>query len=199
VDQFYLAFGEELLMPTQEMKLQGPHHNQNALACLALGYAIGLAFDPMLEILKEFSGLSHRCQLVAERKGIKWYNDSKATNVGAALAAIETLGASSGQKMILILGGDAKNADLSSLKPAVLKYASHVVLLGKDAPRFAELLGGQIPMSRVSSLEEAVEKASEIATKNEIVLLSPACASLDMFNNYEHRGQVFVEAVEHLV
>lgn len=195
----YLALGERCLMPVEQMKLQGLHHDQNALACLALGHAIGLPFAPMLDVLKEFSGLSHRCQLIAERNGIQWYNDSKATNVGAALAAIETLGQSSRRKIILILGGDAKNADLSALKPAVMKYASHVLLLGKDAPRFVELFAGQIPMTQVGGLEEAVEKASKMAKENEIVLLSPACASLDMFNNYEHRGQVFMQAVEHLV
>ncbi len=198
-NQSYLAFGETELMPTHEMKLHGQHHNQNALACLALGHAIGLDFPPMLQILREFSGLTHRCELIAEKKGVQWYNDSKATNVGAALAAIETLGQSTGRKMILILGGDAKNADLQDLKAPVLKYASHVLLLGKDAPRFVELLRGHLPLTMVSTLEEAVEKASEIASKNEIVLLSPACASLDMFTNYEHRGKVFVQAVEALV
>jgi UDP-N-acetylmuramoylalanine--D-glutamate ligase len=194
----HLAFGDKALMPITEMKLQGQHHSQNALACLALGYAIGLPFDPMLDILKNFPGLSHRCEWVAEKKGVHWYNDSKATNVGAALAAIETLGKRPTGKMILILGGDAKNADLSSIKSAVIQYAAHVIVLGKDAPRFVELLAGSISLTLVNSLEEAVVKAAEIAEKNDIVLLSPACASLDMFKNYEHRGQVFVQAVEGL-
>lgn len=193
-----LAFGDKILMPISKMKLQGQHHNQNALACLALGYAIHLSFEPMLQVLSEFSGLTHRCQLIAEKNGVQWYDDSKGTNVGASVAAIETLGQAQRGKMIVILGGLAKNADLSSLKPPILKYASHALLLGQDAPRFVELLADDFPFTLVDSLEAAVKKAAEIAQKNDIVLLSPACASFDMFSNYEHRGQVFVEAVEGL-
>jgi UDP-N-acetylmuramoylalanine--D-glutamate ligase len=194
----YLAFQFEALMPVRELKMRGAHNQSNALAALALGHAVGLPFRPMLDTLRRFTGLPHRCQWVGERAGVSYYDDSKATNVGAALAAIEGLGADIDGKLVLIAGGDGKGADFSALRAPVARYCRAVVLLGRDAPRLAEALGEAAVLIRVASLEEAVQRAAECAESGDAVLLSPACASLDMFKNFEERGRLFAAAVEAL-
>ncbi len=194
----YLAFQFEALMPVRELKMRGAHNQSNALAALALGHAVGLTFGPMLDTLRRFTGLPHRCQWVGERAGVSYYDDSKATNVGAALAAIEGLGADIDGKLVLIAGGDGKGADFSALRAPVARYCRAVVLLGRDAPRLAEALGEAAVLIRVASLEEAVQRAAECAESGDAVLLSPACASLDMFKNFEERGRLFAAAVEAL-
>ncbi|HBB22174.1 MAG TPA: UDP-N-acetylmuramoyl-L-alanine--D-glutamate ligase, partial [Pseudomonas sp.] len=186
------------LMPVRELKMRGAHNQSNALAALALGHAVGLPFGPMLDTLRRFTGLPHRCQWVGERAGVSYYDDSKATNVGAALAAIEGLGADIDGKLVLIAGGDGKGADFSALRAPVARYCRAVVLLGRDAPRLAEALGEAAVLIRVVSLEEAVQRAAECAESGDAVLLSPACASLDMFKNFEERGRLFAAAVEAL-
>ena len=194
----YLAFEFENLMPVRELKVRGAHNQANALAALALGHAVGLPFDAMLSGLRSFTGLEHRCQWVREFEGVSYYNDSKATNVGAALAAIEGLGADMDGKLVLIAGGDGKGADFSGLHDSVARYCRAVVLMGRDAGLIADALGDSVPQVRVSSLDEAIAQSRSLARPGDAVLLSPACASFDMFKNYEERGHLFARAVEAL-
>ncbi|HTN29716.1 MAG TPA: UDP-N-acetylmuramoyl-L-alanine--D-glutamate ligase [Pseudomonas sp.] len=194
----WLAFQFEPLMPARELKVRGAHNQSNALAALALGHAVGLAFEPMLATLKTFAGLPHRCQWLRERGGVNYYDDSKATNVGAALAAIEGLGADIDGRLVLIAGGDGKGADFTSLRGPVAQHCRAVVLLGRDAGLIADALGDAVPQVRVASLDEAVQRCAERAEPGDAVLLSPACASLDMFKSFEERGRLFAAAVEAL-
>ncbi|WP_152220756.1 UDP-N-acetylmuramoyl-L-alanine--D-glutamate ligase [Pseudomonas sp. SCB32] len=194
----WLAFQFDKLMPARELKIRGAHNQSNALAALALGHAIGLPFEPMLQTLREFAGLAHRCQWVRERSGVNYYDDSKATNVGAALAAIEGLGADIDGKLVLIAGGDGKGADFQDLRVPVAQHCRAVVLLGRDAELVGAAIGNAVPKVRVNTLDEAVEHAADLALSGDAVLLSPACASLDMFKNYEERGRLFAKAVEEL-
>ena len=191
----YLSHGQELLMPVTELQFTQRYEFQNALAALALGFSAGLPMESMLNTLREFNGLPHRCQLVGEFQGVRWYNDSKGTNVGATIAAILSLGLAKSGRLILIAGGDSKKADLSSLFGPVTQFADQLILLGKDAPLFDHLLQGQLPITHVSSMPEAVTIAAELSRPGDIVLLSPACASLDMFRNYAHRGEVFIQSI----
>ena len=191
----HLAFEFQPLMPVRELKVRGAHNQSNALAALALGHAVGLPFAPMLEALRAFTGLAHRCQWVREREAVNWYDDSKATNVGAALAAIEGLGADIDGQLVLIAGGDGKGADFSALRGPVARHCRAVVLLGRDADRLAEALGDEVAQVRVTTLEEAVQRSAALARPGDAVLLSPACASLDMFRNFEERGRLFAQAV----
>lgn len=194
----HLAFQFDTLLPVRELKIRGAHNQSNALAALALGHAVGLPMEAMLATLRQFAGLAHRCQWVGERQAVSYYDDSKATNVGAALAAIEGLGADIAGKLVLIAGGDGKGADFSALKAPVGRFCRAVVLLGRDAELLADALGDAAPLIRVKTLEEAVAQAAELAEAGDAVLLSPACASLDMFKNFEERGRLFAQAVEGL-
>ena len=192
----YLAFEFQNLMPVRELKVRGAHNQANALAALALGHAVGLPFDAMLSSLRTFTGLEHRCQWVRELDGVSYYNDSKATNVGAALAAIDGLGMDMDGKLVLIAGGDGKGADFSGLRDSVTRYCRAVVLIGRDADLIADALGDAVPQVRAASLDEAIAQCRALAQPGDAVLLSPACASFDMFKNYEERGQLFARAVE---
>ncbi|WP_165680938.1 UDP-N-acetylmuramoyl-L-alanine--D-glutamate ligase [Metapseudomonas otitidis] len=194
----YLAYQFEKLMPVRELKVRGAHNQANALAALALGHAVGLPCEPMLVALRAFTGLAHRCQWVRELRGVAYYDDSKATNVGAALAAIDGLGADIDGKLVLIAGGDGKGADFSGLTAPVARYCRAVVLLGRDAELIAAALGNAVPLVRVQTLDEAVQRCAELAHEGDAVLLSPACASLDMFKNFEERGRLFAQAAEGL-
>lgn len=191
----YLAFEFQNLMPVRELKVRGAHNQANALAALALGHAVGLPFDAMLSSLRTFTGLEHRCQWVRELDGVSYYNDSKATNVGAALAAIDGLGMDMDGKLVLIAGGDGKGADFSGLRDSVTRYCRAVVLIGRDADMIADALGDAVPQVRAASLDEAIAQCRALAQPGDAVLLSPACASFDMFKNYEERGQLFARAV----
>ena len=195
----HLAFGDTLLLNVHDLPVAGRHYYANALAALALGHGFGMPFEPMLAALRAFAGLPHRCQLVRNRRGVKWYNDSKGTNVGATQAAIEGLGEHIAGKLILIAGGIGKNADFSPLLPAMQKYARHIVLIGESARELADLIDGSIPISFAASMDEAVQRCDAVAQSGDCVLLSPACASFDMFKNFEHRGQIFSEEVVKLV
>jgi len=194
----YLAFEFQNLMPVRELKIRGAHNQANALAALALGHAVGLPFDAMLSSLRTFAGLEHRCQWVRELDGVSYYNDSKATNVGAALAAIEGLGSDMDGKLILIAGGDGKGADFSGLRDSVAKHCRAVVLMGRDSGLIADALGDAVPQIRATSLDDAIAQSRAHARPGDAVLLSPACASFDMFKNYEERGHLFARAVEAL-
>lgn len=193
--QTWLCKSEAHWMPISELKLRGNHNVANALAALAMGSAMGLAPDVMIAVLKTFTGLPHRCQLILRHRDIDWINDSKGTNVGATQAALEGFTDTLQGKIILIAGGDGKSAPFTPLREVIQKQVRALILLGKDARRMAAELKDAAPIFLVKTLEEAVVQAKTIAIPWDIVLLSPACASLDMFQNYEHRGSVFAEAV----
>lgn len=197
-NEFYLAFENQLLMPVRELPILGRHYQANALASLAIGYGYGLPMEAMLETLQHFKGLAHRCQLVRERHGVYWYNDSKGTNVGATLAAIDGLGPEIKGKLVLIAGGVGKNADFSPLIPGIEKYVKTVILIGEAAPVMAGVLGDRVEICMADTMEDAVSMADSVARAQDSVLLSPACASFDMFKNFEHRGDVFAGIVQKL-
>ncbi|WP_022950621.1 UDP-N-acetylmuramoyl-L-alanine--D-glutamate ligase [Leucothrix mucor] len=194
-DQLFLARGREKLLKSADVKLPGRHNLVNALAALALANAAGIPLKPCLEVLKTFEGLEHRTQWVGENNGIHWYNDSKGTNVGATVAALHGLNG----KTVLLAGGQGKAADFTPLADAVQKYARAVVLFGEDAELIALSIKGDIPIVFATDMLDAVEQAKLLAQIGDNVLLSPACASFDMFDSYEHRGRVFVEAVKQVV
>ena len=192
------------LMPADALKIRGQHNAANALAALALCRAIGLPLAPLLHGLRDYAGEPHRVELVANVAGIDYIDDSKGTNVGATVAALKGLGqedvnSSSGKKIILIVGGEGKGQDFSPLADPVERYTKAVLLIGKAAPEIRsaiQFVG--VDLRDFSTLEETVIAASHIAQEGDIVLLSPACASLDMFRNYAHRAQVFVDAVREI-
>lgn len=196
--QDYLAHADHALLSVADLPILGKHYQANALAALAIGYGYGLPMDAMLKTLREFKGLSHRCELVRERNGVLWYNDSKGTNVGATLAAIEGLGSDIKGKLIIIAGGVGKSADFAPLVIPIEKYAKSVVLIGEAAPILAAVIGDRVNVQFAKSMEEAVALSDKMAASGDSVLLSPACASFDMFNNFEHRGRVFAEVVQAL-
>jgi UDP-N-acetylmuramoylalanine--D-glutamate ligase len=189
----WLAHGGEKLMRTNELAVTGLHNATNALAALALCSAINLPMALLLTGLREFKGLPHRVERVAEIEGVTFYDDSKGTNVGATVAALNGMR----EKVVLIAGGDGKGQDFGPLRDAVASHARSVVLIGRDGPQIgAALAGCDVPLISARDMDEAVALARRAAEKGDAVLLSPACASFDMFRNYEHRAQVFVEAVK---
>jgi UDP-N-acetylmuramoylalanine--D-glutamate ligase len=216
----WICRGHEPLMPASEVALPGRHNLANALAALALWDALSVesglddaAFCCALPILRNFPGLPHRSELVVERNGVRWYDDSKGTNPGATVAALEGLvpdGATG--RAVLIAGGDGKGADFTPLLPAVARAARAVVLIGRDAFLIEQALvlasapfsassgavGPGVPLVHASDMVDAVRQAAGLAQAGDCVLLSPACASFDMFDNYEHRGRVFADAVRGL-
>ncbi|MCH7308818.1 UDP-N-acetylmuramoyl-L-alanine--D-glutamate ligase [Acinetobacter sp. NIPH 1852] len=197
----WLARGRERLIKSSELYIQGMHNIANALACLALGEAIGLATSSMLETLKSFKGLEHRCEYVETIDGVRYYNDSKGTNVGATLAAIDGLGAAieaQKGKLALIMGGQGKGQDFKPLRNAIQKYVKKVILIGEDAAMIEQALQGTTAIQHVSNLKEAVELAQKVTQAEDVVLLSPACASFDMFKSYNDRGHQFVACVHAL-
>lgn len=192
----WLCEGPYELIPVSELKIAGQHNIANALAALALGSVMGLPMHAMLSALREFKGLPHRCRLVRERRGVRWYNDSKATNVGASIAAIEGL-AGNGE-MVLILGGVGKDQDFSPLTPVLQSHVHAVVLMGEAAPEIAKILPPKMLTETADSIKTAVNMAAQFAKEGMQVLLSPACASFDMFMSYVDRGQQFEQAVREL-
>lgn len=194
-----LMFGDQGLIPLAQLPLAGMHNALNYLAALALGHSAGWSLSAMIENLKGFKGLAHRCQRVNSDDEIQWINDSKATNVGATLAAISGLAPtlSDNNKLILIAGGDGKGADFSPLKILLNNNVSRLIILGKDGNAIAELVStSAIEAIKVNTLAEAVKQAKAIAQQGDMVLLSPACASIDMFKNYMVRGEEFIAAVQ---
>ena len=189
VDTTWLASADALVMRTDELGIVGPHNVVNALAALAIGSAAGFSMAAMRTALSTFSGLPHRCQLVTVANGVRWYNDSKATNVGATVAAIRGLGARA--NLVLIAGGDGKGADFRPLRDAVRGRVRVAILIGRDAPLIEHALGDTTEVVRVEDMEGAVEHARAHAQRGDSVLLSPACASFDMYGSYEERGQAF--------
>lgn len=191
----YLARGDEKLMPASEVKLAGRHNLANALAALAVGYRLNLPMDVMLESLREFAGLPHRCQWVASKNGVDFFNDSKGTNIGASLAALQGLSRLPA-KLVLIAGGDGKGADFSELSDALRSNVRTLVSIGVDGPAIAEV-ARQVGVKTIaaSDMLEAVNVAYVNAEPGDAVVLSPACASLDMFKSYQDRGRQFIDAV----
>ncbi|SME93270.1 UDP-N-acetylmuramoyl-L-alanine--D-glutamate ligase [Pseudogulbenkiania subflava] len=193
--RYWLTVAGEAVFDCAEMSLQGLHNAANALAALALTEAIGLPRAALLEGLKTFTGLAHRVEFVAEVNGVRYIDDSKGTNVGATEAALNGMT----RPVVLIAGGDGKGQDFSPLKPACARIARAVLLIGRDAGKIrAALEGLPLPLLDCATLEEATREAARLAEAGDVVLLSPACASLDMFKNYAHRAQVFIDGVRAL-
>ncbi|MEP6740798.1 MAG: UDP-N-acetylmuramoyl-L-alanine--D-glutamate ligase [Caldimonas sp.] len=188
------------LMPADALRVRGRHNAMNALAALALATAIGCPLAPMLHALREYRGEAHRVEFVATVKGVDAFDDSKGTNVGATVAALVGLGAERApKKLVVILGGDGKGQDFRPLAEPLRQHARAVVTIGRDAPAIeAAIASSGVPVERCATLEAAVDAAFERAESGDAVLLSPACASLDMFRNYAHRAEVFVAAVQAL-
>lgn len=194
-EEIWLMQGKLRLLKASELQLNGLHNVANALAALALCHAIQLPMPTLLKSLREFKGLAHRMEQVAELNGVRFFDDSKATNVGATVAALAGIGC----KSVLIAGGIGKEQDFSPLLPAVSQHARALVLIGRDAPLIeAALKGCNIPVLREKNMNTAVLSAAKLAVSGDAVLLSPACASFDMYRNYVHRADAFVEQVQQL-
>jgi len=194
-DDLWLAEGRANLMKVSELRVEGLHNAGNALAALALCRAIGLPYEPILDALFTFEGLPHRVHKVAEIKGISFYDDSKGTNVGATVAALMGIAA----KVVLIAGGEGKGQDFSPLRKAVTEKARSVVLIGRDRDKIAAALEGSgVPIINAENMRDAVRVGFSLAQIGDAVMLSPACASFDMFSNYEHRAKVFIDEVQAL-
>lgn len=193
----HLAFEFDPLMPLSELKIVGRHNVENALAALALGHSVSLPMDAMIRALKNFHGLQHRCQFVAEIDGIKFYDDSKGTNVGAAIASIVGL-SDSVEKIVLIAGGQSKGADFKTLGPVIKQYARAAVLIGEAANAIEQAVGSSVVVKHANTMQEAVSQSASLAQSGDAVLLSPACSSFDMFESFEHRGEVFKQCVHAL-
>ena len=191
----WIVRGDTPLLPCAAVRIAGRHNLANALAALALAEAAGLPMAPCLETLRTFAGLPHRCQWVAEIAGVTWYNDSKGTNVGATEAACRGLVG----PLVLIVGGQGKGQDFSPLRVAIRDKARAVILIGEDAPKIRAALEGIAPLVDAPDLRTAVRHARDLAQVGESVLLSPACASFDMFRNYVDRGECFMREVHRLI
>ncbi|MGM0535917.1 MAG: UDP-N-acetylmuramoyl-L-alanine--D-glutamate ligase [Pseudomonadota bacterium] len=194
----WLVHGGKLLLPADEVRLPGRHNQANALAALAMGHRLGLPLAAMVAVLRRFPGLPHRGELVAEVKGVRWINDSKGTNVAATLAALEGLGPTLEGRLILLAGGVGKGADFHPLAAPLARYGREAILFGQDAARLEHVLQGRLAVTRVDDLQAALARAAEIAIPGDGVLLSPACASLDQFTDYQARGEAFRRAVKRL-
>ncbi|MBV8405216.1 MAG: UDP-N-acetylmuramoyl-L-alanine--D-glutamate ligase [Gammaproteobacteria bacterium] len=193
-DEWWLMRGAEPLLRASELRIRGAHNVANALAALALGEALALPLPAMLAELRSFAGLPHRSQWVADVRGVAYIDDSKGTNVGATLAAVAGMPG----PVVLIAGGEGKNQDFSPLAGGFRGKVRHVVLIGRDAPLIAAALAGVCTSERCATLPEAVQAAARASRPGDTVLLSPACASFDMFRDYAHRGAVFAAAVQEL-
>jgi UDP-N-acetylmuramoylalanine--D-glutamate ligase len=187
----FLARGKELLLSTADIAMVGTHNFANALAALAAGELMGLALPPMLQVVNQFPGLPHRMQRVARHNRRTFINDSKATNVGAAIASVESIDG----KVVLIAGGQGKGGDFNKLATATYPHLRSVVLIGEDAGKIADAFEGLVPVQHERNLFDAVKRAATLARPGDTVLLAPACASLDQYPNYQVRGDDFCRAV----
>ena len=191
-NDIWLMLGKQRLLKASELQIAGLHNVANALAALALCRAIELPLPPLLAALRAFKGLEHRVERVAEIDGVVYYDDSKGTNVGATVAALQGLG----RPAVLIAGGEGKEQDFTPLNSVVAQHARAVVLIGRDANKIeAALQGCGIPVVHAQDMTDAVSQSTRLARRGDAVLLSPACASFDMFKNYKHRAEAFVSAV----
>ena len=194
----FLARGVKRLLDCATLHIQGRHNWQNALAACALASSAGIPDVAIISALSAFKGLPHRCQWVRTLDGVRWINDSKGTNVGATVSAIAGTGSTLSGKIILIAGGQGKGADFSDLRAPVEAFARAVVLMGEDAGKIAEALKGPVPLQHATGLQDAIARARALAQPGDVVLLSPACASFDMFRDFNHRGERFAEEVNAL-
>lgn len=195
-NETWLCQGNTALLAVSDLALLGKHNWANSLAALAIGKALGIPMAAMLNVLKHFPGVPHRCERVAQQDGVAWINDSKGTNVAATLTALQGMAALFSGKAILLAGGMGKNADFTPLRESVHQLAKSVIVFGQDADHIAAALHGVVAVEHVNSLEEAVSYAAKTAQSGDFVLFSPACASFDMFKDYNHRGMCFREAVK---
>ena len=191
-DGLWLGRGVEPWLPVQELHLSGWHNYSNALAALAAGAALDWPREAMMAALRAFKGLPHRTQWVAEQSGVRWYNDSKGTNVGATIASVQGMPS----PVVLIAGGDGKGQDFAPLQSALQNKVRALILIGRDRDLIARAVGDAVPLMYAADMGQAVALAAEQAQPGDSVLLSPACASFDMFSNYEERGRVFETAVK---
>ena len=194
----YLAYQLEKIVSVNELKVFGQHNISNVLAAAALAMAIGIDMNAIKAAITEFSGLPHRCQWVANIDGVDFYNDSKGTNVGATVAAVEGLGEHISGHIVLIAGGIAKGADFAALVPAMNKWGKAVILIGQDAAEMASYFDTEIQTYFANDMPDAARVALQQSAAGDAVLLSPACASFDMFENFQHRGFAFMESVGNL-
>jgi len=194
----YLAYHFDKIVSVNELKVFGQHNISNVLAAIALAMSVGIDIKPIKKAITEFTGLPHRCQWVRNISGVEFYNDSKGTNVGATVAAVEGLGQRISGHIILIAGGVGKGADFATLVPAINKWGKELVLIGQDAVEMAAHFDSEINTYFANDMQDAVEVALKHARAGDAVLLSPACASFDMFDNFQHRGSSFVQSVETL-
>ncbi len=194
----YLAFQFEKIISTAELKVFGQHNIANVLAAAALATTLGVNIESIRKGIQEFSGLPHRCQWVREVAGVEFYNDSKGTNIGATVAAVEGLGQRIPGHIVLIAGGVSKGADFKTLVPVINRWGKEVILIGQDAVEMAANFDRDIQTYFAQDMQDAVNVALQHAAPGDAVLLSPACASFDMFENYQHRGQSFMQSVENL-
>lgn len=196
--QTFLGLADNCLIKVDKLKIKGKHNWQNAMAAAALAFAAGIPEEAIVFVLEHFKGLPHRCQWVKTVDGVEWINDSKGTNTGAAISAITGIGSSSRGRIVLIAGGLGKGADFSELRSCVKAYVRSVVVIGTDGAKIEAALADLVPVLPASSLEEAVKFARNAAKNGDVVLLSPACASMDMFRDFNHRGECFTELVNQL-
>ncbi len=196
-DGYYCIQGEPLL-PVESTSLRAAHEQANVCAALACVVGCGVDVKQVVSALQSFTALPHRCQKLGMHQGVLWINDSKATSVVAACAGMAVAGEGLSGKVILIMGGLSKGADLHPLVDPISRLAKHVLLMGKDAHRFEEVLLAVVDLTRVSSMEEAVSLAAQLAKRGDAVLLATACDSRDMFTNYEERGEIFCDLVAKL-
>lgn len=192
--QAFLARGEQVLLAASEMAMVGAHNQANALAALAAGELIGLPLSPMLQVLNEFPGLPHRMQFVRQLNGVDYINDSKATNIGAATAAVESVPG----PVLLIAGGDGKGSEFGDFAKTVYPKLRAALLIGRDAPLLAAAFEQLAPVQMAGTMQRAVHEAAELAQPGDTVLLAPACASFDQYRNYQHRGDDFTDLVRAL-
>ncbi len=197
-NRYFLTYQFTPMLAADQLTVKGMHNVINALAALALTTAAGIDPNAVLQALVSFKGLPHRCEFIADINQVSYINDSKATNVGATLAALQGFASASSPNIILIAGGQSKDADFSPLKNALKKHVRLLILIGRDAPKIEKVMSGIVPMTHVASIQEAVGVAKDNAQQGNIVLLSPACASFDMFSGFAERGQQFAAAVQEL-
>ena len=192
----YISYQDTYLLSVDDLRLSGQQNWRNVLAAFALAQGIGLPMEAMITAARNFAGLVHRCQWLGCWQGVDWYNDSKSTNVGACVAALKGLGPREQGQLILIAGGQGKGGDFTLLRPWVEQYVRTVIVMGEDADLITHALEGTVVLQHASDMNEAVTLAKKAAQYKDVVLLSPACASFDGFDNFMHRGEVFMECVK---
>jgi len=195
-EEQWLVHGERAILPVSEVRLVGQHNIANALAAMALCSVIGVPYDAMKKVLQEFSGLPHRTEVIADQDEVLWVNDSKGTNVGSTIAAVQGIDRN---KVVLIVGGEGKGADFNELREPVAAKARAVIVIGRDAALIEDAIRDVVDVFHASSMDEAVTQAGSIAREGDVVLLSPACASFDMYRDFEERGEAFRQAVRDLL